>query len=98
MIVELAQAAEDDLEAIGDYIARDNPVRALSFLRELRSACLDLRSMPKRFPFLEGFEHLGIRRRLHGNYLIFYRVDGERVIIVHILHGASDYTALVFSG
>ncbi|UEO01238.1 type II toxin-antitoxin system RelE/ParE family toxin [Acidiferrobacter thiooxydans] len=28
--------AEQDLEIIGDYIAADNPVRAGSFIRELR--------------------------------------------------------------
>lgn len=31
--------AEQDLEAIADYIAADNPVRALSFVRELRTQC-----------------------------------------------------------
>ena len=31
--------AEQDLETIADYIANDNPARALSFVRELR-ACL----------------------------------------------------------
>jgi toxin ParE1/3/4 len=31
--------AEADLEDIGDYIARDNPARAISFLEELRSHC-----------------------------------------------------------
>ncbi len=28
--------AEQDLEVIGDYIAQDNPVRASSFIVELR--------------------------------------------------------------
>ncbi|WP_088184956.1 type II toxin-antitoxin system RelE/ParE family toxin [Sphingobium sp. Z007] len=96
MIVEFAKAAEDDLEAIGDYIARDNPIRAISFIRELRTACLDLGTMPERFPTLAAFERQGIRRRLHGNYLIFYRVDGAQVTIIHILHGASDYASLIF--
>lgn len=31
--------AEQDLEAIADYIAADNPTRALSFVRELRAQC-----------------------------------------------------------
>ena len=31
--------AGQDLEAIADYIAADNPVRALSFVRELRTQC-----------------------------------------------------------
>jgi plasmid stabilization system protein ParE len=42
MIVDLSAEAEHDLEAIGDYIARDNPHRAISFIRELRTKCLDL--------------------------------------------------------
>jgi len=35
MKVLITAEAEADLEAIGDYIARDNPARALSFVREL---------------------------------------------------------------
>ena len=31
--------AELDLEEIGDYIARDNPPRALSFIEEIRARC-----------------------------------------------------------
>jgi toxin ParE1/3/4 len=34
MIVELTAAAEADLEAIGDYIARENPIRALDFVHD----------------------------------------------------------------
>lgn len=33
------------------------------------------------------YEKQGIRRKVHGNYLIFYRLDGEQVIVVHILQG-----------
>ena len=36
MIIVLTREAEHDLEQIGDYIALDNPHRALSFVRELR--------------------------------------------------------------
>jgi len=31
--------AEVDLEEIADYIARDNPQRALSFIHEIRERC-----------------------------------------------------------
>ncbi|NWB31560.1 type II toxin-antitoxin system RelE/ParE family toxin [Pseudomonas gingeri] len=36
MIVQLTDEAEGDLERIGDYITQDNPLRALSFINELR--------------------------------------------------------------
>lgn len=96
MIVHLSAEAEYDLETIGDYIARDNPRRALSFLRELRSKCLDLADMPKRFPLVPRYEATGVRRRGYGDYLIFYRVEPERVIIIHILHGAQNYSTILF--
>jgi plasmid stabilization system protein ParE len=88
MIVHLSAEAEDDLETIGDYIARDNPARAISFLRELRAKCLGLADLPERFPLVPRYEAMGMRRRGHGNYLIFYRIDVERVVIIHILDGA----------
>jgi toxin ParE1/3/4 len=96
MIVELTAEAERDLEAIGDYIARDNPARALSFIQELRGKCLALADMPERFPLVPRYEALGVRRRGHGRYLIFYRVDPNAVVIVHVLHGAQDYGEILF--
>lgn len=50
MIVYFSAEAEHDLEVITDYIARDNPIRALSFLRELREKCTGLADFPERFP------------------------------------------------
>ncbi len=49
MIVRFTDAAEHDLEALGDYIAQDNPERALSFVRDLRVACLALADFPSAF-------------------------------------------------
>jgi toxin ParE1/3/4 len=96
MIVELTAAAEADLEAIGDYIARHNPVRALSFVRELYLRCLDIADMPEAWPVVPRYEHHGIRRRVHGRYLIFYRVGAGRITILHILNGAMDVEAILF--
>ena len=96
MIVHLSEEAEQDLERIADYIAQDNPPRAFSFLQELRGKCLALADMPERFPLVPRYEASGVRRRAHGNYLIFYRVEKEKVVVIHILHGAQDYTAILF--
>ncbi len=85
------------LEAIGDFIARDSPRRAITFTNELREKARALANAPRAFPFVFRFEHLGIRRRIHRDYLIFYRVHENRIEIIHILHGARDYEALLFS-
>jgi len=96
MIVHLSGEAEQDLERIADYIALDNPPRAVSFLQELRAKCLALDDMPERFPLVPRYEASGVRHSVHGNYLIFYRVEPEKVVVIHILHGAQDYAAILF--
>ena len=96
MIVELTAAAEADLEGISDYIARDNPTRALSFVRELARSCLDLADMPEAWPVVSRYEHHDIRRRVHGRYLIFYRISGEKITVLHILNGAMDIEGHLF--
>lgn len=96
MNVELTAAAEADLEAIGDYIARDNSVRAANFVRELYRTCLDIAEMPHAWPVVPRYEHHGIRRRVHGRYLIFYRIGEMQITILHILNGAMDVEAILF--
>ena len=88
MIVHFSAEAEHDLETIDDYIARDNPTRTISFLRELREKCPGLGDLPERFPLVPRYKAMGVQRRGHGNYLIFYRVEVEKVVVIHILHGA----------
>jgi toxin ParE1/3/4 len=63
MIVVISDAAEAELEAIGDWIAEANPTRALSFVMELRRRCEALSDVPKGFPLVPRYEHLGIRTR-----------------------------------
>jgi toxin ParE1/3/4 len=96
MKVRLTREAQADLERVGDYIAQDNPKRALTFLAELREACLSLADAPLAFPLVPRYEQFGVRRRVHGNYLIFYVVEAD-VVVLHVLHGAMDYESLLFS-
>jgi plasmid stabilization system protein ParE len=39
---------------------------------------------------------LRLRRRVHGDYLIFYDVGTTSVEILHVLHGARDYAQIIF--
>jgi toxin ParE1/3/4 len=96
MKVVLSQTAQADLHEIAYYIARDNKVRAISFVQELQAKAPDTGRIPRAFPLAPRYEHHGIRRRSFGAYLIFYRIEGNRVAIVRILHGARDYEALLF--
>lgn len=96
MKVVLTAEAFGDLERIGDHIARDNPARARSFVQELINKARQLGDLPQGFPLVPRYAHLGVRRRAHGSYLIFYRVEPDQVTVIHVLHGAQDYEALLF--
>ena len=96
MKVVVTDSAKLDLLGIGDYIRPHNPERAASFVEELLDHCQALAESPRRNPLVPRYEHHGIRRCVHADYLIFYRVGTERVEIVHILHGAQDYEPLLF--
>jgi toxin ParE1/3/4 len=96
MIVVITEAAEADVEAIGDWIAADNPARALTFVLELCDRCRALADMPRAYPLVPRYEHLGVRRRSYHDYLIFYPIAGERIEVLHVLHGARDYEPILF--
>lgn len=96
MRVVLTVAARNDLGAIGEWISRDSPRRALSFVGELRTRCRALGEHPRAFPIVPRHETGGIRRRVYGDYLIFYRIEADRVIVLRILHGSRDYEPLLF--
>jgi len=86
--------AEVDLEEIADYIARDNPRRALSFIHEIRERCQKIVIFPESAPLREEFG-AGIRLIPFGRYLIFYTVHTDTVRIERILSAfrllSSDY-------
>ena len=96
MKVVFSGPGEADLESIGDEIARDNPRRSHTFVRELRAVALSIVRYPRRFPVaFDGSEPL--RRAVHGNYLIFYVIRADHIHISRILHSARLIDADLFS-
>lgn len=92
--VVISPLAAEDIESIGDYIAEDNPLRAVSYVREIRESCHKIGLMPKGHAVLEGSPG-GIRKAAHGNHLIFYRETDREVRIERVLHGARDYPSML---
>lgn len=96
MIVTITAEAEADLEQIAMFIAEQSPRSALELIRELRERCESLLDAPRGYPLVPRYEHLGIRRRPFGRFLILYRVGADTIEVIHILHGARDYESLLF--
>ncbi len=85
--------AEADLEEIGDYIARDNPRRAVSFIREMRQRCAKIAMNPMAAP-LRPELGAGIRMVPFRRYVISYTCDAESIRIERVLHGARNILRL----
>ena len=85
----LSPLAEEDLEDIGDYIARDNPTRAISFVRDIRERCAKIAAVPMAAPLCPELAE-DVRMIIFGQYLIFYTVEAEEIRVERILHGARN--------
>ncbi len=96
MSVYFTPQAESDLEEIGDYIALDNPERALIFIQEVRQHCERIAEGSMRYV---ARPELGeaIRVCLHGNYLIVFEPYADGVLIVRVLQGARNLPG-IFGG
>lgn len=93
MLLVFSPSAARDLEDIGDYIALDNPARALSFVQALRKQCEKILAFPKSAPLHIEFGH-DIRVVVFRKYVIFYTLSDSDVRIERILHGARDLSSL----
>ena len=96
LTIRVSPLTERDLEAIGDYIAKDSPRMALRFIVELRETFGKIAATPLAFRVRS---ELGkdVRSCAHGNYLIFFKATARQIVIARVLHGAMDLPAL-FAG
>jgi toxin ParE1/3/4 len=93
MLVELSSFIESDLEAIADYIAQDNPMRAVSFIREIRE---ELRLVVQNPLLYQLRPEIGEDARLAvvGRYVILFHIVGEVVRIERVIFGGRDLPIL----
>ncbi len=93
MLVLYAEHVEDDLDAIAEYIAADNPRRAVSFLREILVAIQRIGESPLLYQLRP---EIGPDARLAvvGRYVILFRFENDVVYIERIVYGGRDLSLL----
>lgn len=92
--VKWAQAAFDDLDAIANYIGKDSPNYAATFVRDALEAGFSLSRMAERGRVVPEWHEKTIRELLLGNYRLIYRVMETQVYVIGFVHGARDLDAL----
>lgn len=97
--VLLTEGAEQDLEAIYDYIAEfDAPANADHVLDRLVASAEQLAIMPERGSYPRELLDLGIkdyRQVFFKPYRIIYRVMGRDVVVFVIADGRRDMQSLL---
>ncbi len=88
--VEITSCAQNDIAQIWEFIAKDNPRAADSFIRYLEEQIKTLEMFPLRCPSVPENEILGTdyRQLIFGNYRIIVKILHFRVIIMRIFHQA----------
>ena len=89
MTVRWSKRAISTLEKITEYIEQDNPARAKTFVQEIRQKSYILAQHPSigRAGRIIGTRELVV----HKHYILIYRVRGERIEIIEVLHTAKKF-------
>lgn len=92
----LSPRAATDLEEIAEFIARDNPARAASFVAELEAKCWAVAERPEIHAVRTELAP-DLRVAVHGRYLVLYRdLPGEDTVRVErVLHSARNLPRLL---
>jgi plasmid stabilization system protein ParE len=94
-------SARDELLAIGEYIALDNPVRAIAFVDEITASLEKILSIfPLSGKIYKELELIGeIRICSYGNYNSYYRVlDNSQIVeVLFIFNAGRDIDSFMAS-
>jgi len=79
--------ALDDTDSIASYISRDSTAHASTVVTKIVRVTRTL----KRFPFagrmVPEFEDESLRERFVYSYRIIYRIEGQTVTVIAVIHG-----------
>jgi plasmid stabilization system protein ParE len=89
-LVDFTRAAEREIEQIQEWIAVDSLEASGRWVDGLLAVVDRLEKMPSRCPLApENESHVEeIRQMLYGSYRILFTILPERVVILHVRHGA----------
>ena len=82
------RAAEQDLDAIADYIADDSPAYASAVVQKMLAAAANLAEFPLIGKAVPEWSDKTIRELLVYTYRLIYRIDNDSVLVLAVIHGA----------
>lgn len=97
MKVFYTEEAEKCICDIFDYIAYDNYDNAIAVRNRMKEAIDRLEDFPDSgaYPKHPKLRVRGYRFVVSDNYLVFYKLKSDAVIIMTVIHGSRDYNNLI---
>jgi len=83
----------EDLRAVRDYIGRDSDYYAADLVEQVVLSVERLLRFPKLGRVVPEAQDENIRELVQQSYRIIYRILGERIEILTIVHGSRDLSA-----
>lgn len=82
-----SEPALSDLDAIADYIALENPVAAAKLVQRIFDHIAQLAEHPDSGSWPPELGRSRYRQIVEPPCRIFYRHDGQKVLILHVMRG-----------
>ncbi len=99
--VQITDKALTDMEEIYTYIAEQllAPENAIEQYNRIAEAIQNLNVFPERVRIMESEpEHaMGLRQLPIDNFLVFYVIEDNRVVVTRVLYSASDISRRLYS-
>ena len=98
--IHYSSKSRRDLDDIWDYIVSElqNRSAAERVINRIMDAVDPLKNFTEMGTLLSSIADIGTDYRflVSGNYMVFYRVQGNDVYIDRVLYGRSDYMSVLF--
>lgn len=94
MKIVWTEPAVEDLRELHAYIARDSEMYASGFVERIILAAERLADYPKVGRVVPETNDENVRELLYQRYRIIYRVKGDRIEMLSVIHGARDLEEL----
>ena len=85
--VKWSPEATEDLESIGEYIARDSEYYARAVVTEILSVSRNIGEFPLIGCIVPEVGNETIRERFVYSYRLVYRIEPDRILVVAVIHG-----------
>lgn len=88
--IEITPTAAAEIEAAYLHIAEDAPLNATRWRRGMYATCDSLELIPEGCSLAPENDHVEfeVRQKFYGQYRLIFTIVEDRVIILHVRHGA----------